>query len=141
MWVAQGDIQEHLTGIAYRYSLPNRSSPQISEEQAIRGTEEHLRQAVHRQLVSDVPVGAFLSGGLDSSSVVAFARECARSSLLHQMCVVLVMRDLVMISHARRVAAHLGLPLDVVQVDAGRMAAGLEKMVGNLMNRWLILLP
>ena len=63
MWVAQGDIQEHLTW--YRLPivhLPNRSSPQISEEQAIRGTEEHLRQAVHRQLVSDVPVGAFLSG-------------------------------------------------------------------------------
>ena len=60
MWVAQGDIQEHLTW--YRLPivhLPNRSAPQISEEQAIRGTEQHLRQAVHRQLVSDVPVGAF----------------------------------------------------------------------------------
>ena len=34
--------------------------------------------------------------------------------------------------YARRVAAHLGLPLDVVQVDAGKMAAGLEEMVWQL---------
>ena len=33
-----------------------------------------MKQAVERQLVSDVPVGAFLSGGLDSSAVVAMAK-------------------------------------------------------------------
>ena len=34
-----------------------------------------MRKSVHSQMVSDVPVGAFLSGGLDSSSIVNFARE------------------------------------------------------------------
>jgi asparagine synthase (glutamine-hydrolysing) len=34
---------------------------------------EGLETAVRRQLVADVPVGAFLSGGLDSSSIVSFA--------------------------------------------------------------------
>ena len=35
----------------------------------------NFREAVHRQMISDVPVGALLSGGLDSSSVVTFAKE------------------------------------------------------------------
>lgn len=34
-----------------------------------------LRQAVERQLVSDVPFGVFLSGGIDSSAIVALMRE------------------------------------------------------------------
>ncbi|HWR21066.1 MAG TPA: asparagine synthase-related protein [Verrucomicrobiae bacterium] len=34
-----------------------------------------VEQAVGRQMVADVPVGAFLSGGLDSSAVVALARR------------------------------------------------------------------
>ena len=34
-----------------------------------------LNSAVKKQLISDVPLGAFLSGGVDSSLVVAFARE------------------------------------------------------------------
>lgn len=41
--------------------------------------EELLRRAVKRQLVGDVPVGAFLSGGMDSSLIVALmARESSR---------------------------------------------------------------
>lgn len=44
-----------------------------SEDAAVKATRRLLEQAVRRQLVSDVPVGVFLSGGIDSSAITAFA--------------------------------------------------------------------
>ncbi|HZK81929.1 MAG TPA: asparagine synthase (glutamine-hydrolyzing), partial [Humisphaera sp.] len=40
--------------------------------EAIEELQRLIEQAVHRQMVADVPVGAFLSGGLDSSTIVAY---------------------------------------------------------------------
>ena len=45
---------------------------QIEDEgDAVASLGEVLRKAVRRQMVSDVPLGAFLSGGVDSSAIVA----------------------------------------------------------------------
>lgn len=106
----------------------------IDEESAVRSTVDHLRRAVHRQLVADVPVGAFLSGGLDSSAVVAFAREQAPQI----QCFTIdsegnesegFANDL---PYARRVAAHLRVPLHEIRIDAERMAADVEGMIKQL---------
>jgi asparagine synthase (glutamine-hydrolysing) len=45
----------------------------VSPESAIARTRELIHAAVERQLVSDVPVGSYLSGGIDSGSLVAIA--------------------------------------------------------------------
>lgn len=47
----------------------------IIESMAISQTKSLLESAVSRQLVSDVPVGVFLSGGIDSSAITAFASK------------------------------------------------------------------
>jgi asparagine synthase (glutamine-hydrolysing) len=48
-----------------------RPHPFVSDSQAIASTRELVMRAVKNQLVADVPVGCFLSGGVDSSIVAA----------------------------------------------------------------------
>jgi len=101
---------------------------------AIRQVREGLRTAVHRQLVADVPVGAFLSGGLDSSSVVSMAREVSPDIECFTIDTRGVrdsgfMDDL---PYAREVAKHLGVTLHEIRVDSSCMAADLERMVFQL---------
>lgn len=51
-----------------------------SEEEIKAGLNERLTQAIETHLVSDVPVGAYLSGGLDSSMIVAvMAKDLGRT--------------------------------------------------------------
>jgi asparagine synthase (glutamine-hydrolysing) len=66
-----------------------------------------LGDAVERQLVSDRPVGFYLSGGLDTSSVVALASEIADEPI-HTFC--MGFRDAAWDErpHAREVAEHFG---------------------------------
>ncbi|MCX7177139.1 MAG: asparagine synthase (glutamine-hydrolyzing) [Proteobacteria bacterium] len=106
----------------------------LDTAEAIRRVQKGLRTAVHRQLVADVPVGAFLSGGLDSSAVVAMAREVSPDIECFTIDTGAV-RDAGVtddLPYARRVAKHLGLRLHEIQVDSSRMAADLERMVFQL---------
>jgi asparagine synthase (glutamine-hydrolysing) len=102
--------------------------------EAIRRVQEGLRTAVHRQMVADVPVGAFLSGGLDSSAVVAMAREVSPEIECFTIDTGAV-RDAGVtddLPYARQVAKNLGVKLHEIQVDSSRMAADLERMVFQL---------
>jgi len=118
------------------YKLPILHNPKkdIGKSQAISGVTKYLRRAVHRQMVSDVPLGAFLSGGLDSSAVVAFASELDPNI----KCFTIetrgkqdngVIDDL---PYARQVAKHLNVELEVVSIESHKMASDLESMVVKL---------
>jgi asparagine synthase (glutamine-hydrolysing) len=51
---------------------------ELGEEEAIRLTDAELRRSVESMLVADVPLGCFLSGGIDSSLVSAIAVDLAQ---------------------------------------------------------------
>ncbi|MGB6233337.1 MAG: asparagine synthase (glutamine-hydrolyzing), partial [Candidatus Acidiferrales bacterium] len=119
------------------YALPAPGPdmfPSVAEWTA--DVRETLATAVERQMVSDVPVGAFLSGGLDSSSIVAYARQHTTGRL---QCFTIDFDEALAkeegferdFPYAERVARHLDVDLHAVHVDAG-MAGELAFMVWQL---------
>jgi asparagine synthase (glutamine-hydrolysing) len=121
------------------YSLPydgsrdNRAAAEIAHDLAT-----HLETAVRRQLVADVPVGAFLSGGLDSSAVVAMMRRAQPDRPI--TCFTIGFAEGVGIDgdsgaadlpYARQVARHLGVDLHEICVEASAIER-LEEMIALL---------
>ena len=69
-----------------RYWEPAPAEPSGSDEEWLERVREAVRAAVRRRLASDVPLGALLSGGIDSTIVVALMAE-ASSQPVRTFCV------------------------------------------------------
>jgi asparagine synthase (glutamine-hydrolysing) len=91
-----------------RYWLPNFSKKiKISEEDAIEETTRLLRESTRLRMISEVPLGAFLSGGVDSSTVVALmARESSKP--VKTFSIGFEEEDFSELKYARMVAEHVG---------------------------------
>lgn len=55
--------------------FPDPGAARMTEEEVIEGIRRLLDESVKYRLIADVPLGAFLSGGLDSSAIVAMMRR------------------------------------------------------------------
>jgi asparagine synthase (glutamine-hydrolysing) len=123
-WITNGRMAEPWEF----YDLPFDVEPEgWSDGDAIAATRDVIARAVERQMVSDVPVGAFLSGGLDSSAVVAYARKHPQAEPLRCFTIGFsegrtaaegVADDL---PYARRAARALGVELEEVTVGPATM--------------------
>ena len=94
------------TSIERYWQLPADESFKGSESDAIEGLQEVLTRAVRSHLVSDVPVGAFLSGGVDSSLVVALMAQA--TAKVRTFSIGFDEPSFDELQHARAVAAHCG---------------------------------
>lgn len=91
-----------------RYWLPDFSKKiKISEEEAIEETTRILRESTRLRMISEVPLGAFLSGGVDSSIVVALMAQ-ESSQPVKTFSIGFEEQDFSELKYARRVAEHVG---------------------------------
>ena len=111
----------------------------FTDRQAAQACRHYLKQAVRRQLVSDVPLGGFLSGGVDSSAIAHFA--CAElGDPQRYPCFTVASRDLAGLvnegfseehTYAEFMAHRLGVPLyDAYLSDSALL--NLDAMVWTL---------
>ena len=119
------------------YSLPfHKKKPEqiLNQKKSIDSVRTCLNKAVDRQMISDVPVGTFLSGGLDSSAIVSFARKKNKDIKCFTIEVQggLERGTADDFYYAKRVAKHLNVSLEVVSINSNKMAGDLEFMIKTL---------
>jgi asparagine synthase (glutamine-hydrolysing) len=98
-------------------------------DDAVALLRERLEYAVVSRLMSDVPLGVFLSGGLDSSTVAAIA---AKHGALETFSIGFREKSFDETSHARMVAAHIGSRHHERIFDGAEMPALVPKLAQML---------
>ena len=107
------------------------SEPELDEETLRASTAAAVRDAVRAHLVADVPVGIFLSGGIDSGAIVSAARDVTTADL-RTFTVVVDDREYSEAATAERVARVFETTHHVLRVDATRIAEDLPSIVQRL---------
>lgn len=84
-----------------------KHAPKLSDDHMIENTHNLLKDAVGRRMLADVPLGAFLSGGIDSSLVVALMQAQSLSPI-KTFTIGFEDQEFNEAGYAKQVAQHLG---------------------------------
>ena len=114
----------------WRPPLPGSGNVAVGEGEAVERLDGLLGDSVRRRLVADVPVGVFLSGGIDSSLVTALAAQAAPR--LTAFTVRVAGDGFDETPHARTVARHLGVNHEIVELGPGDLVEAFDAVGGML---------
>lgn len=101
----------------------------LSDADAVETLDRLLRQSIEGQRMADVPLGAFLSGGIDSSTTVA-VMQALSSQPVRTFTIALPDATLDESAHARAVARHLGTQHTELMVTAQEAQQVIPKLPG-----------
>jgi asparagine synthase (glutamine-hydrolysing) len=102
-----------------------------SHGEAIDQIRHQLRQAVRIRLRSDVPVGAFLSGGIDSTHIVCAIRDLMPGANLSTFCASFDDDRLNEAPFARKIAQHIASDHHEIHFSADDMLAVFDELIDH----------
>ena len=131
-FLALGQHRRQVTPVAYWMArdaaLHGQMQPFAGDDQAaVNALEDLLRQAIAGQMVADVPLGAFLSGGYDSSLVVALM-QAQSTRPVKTFTIGFGEREYNEAEHAKAVAGHLGADHTELYVTAEEAMAVIPRL-------------
>ena len=111
--------------------ITGASKPCATREGFVRELRGRLEETVRAHLLADVPVGAFLSGGLDSS-IIAGLMQRASGARLKTFFIGFEESDFSETAFAEEAARRLGSEHQTTVLTGAQVAADLEKILGSL---------
>lgn len=109
----------------------NPAPREMPAGEAVQQTREALMESVRLHLASDVPLGVFLSGGMDSASLVALMAEVAPSRV-HTLNIAFAEADFDESEIAREVARRFATEHTEIRLTAAHFLADLPRWLGSL---------
>ena len=107
------------------------ASKPISKEEAVETVRQRVRESVRLRLRSDVPLAAFLSGGIDSTFVVAAMRELMPGTKFRTFCASFDDVELDESPYARTVAERIGSEHEEVHFTSEQVLSSFDVLIDH----------